>query len=57
MAITASYQASFEGYAARGLDEAAAASILRLSVDLAREARDERTAVAGWRPRSGRTAR
>jgi homocysteine S-methyltransferase len=40
VAITASYQASFEGFAARGLDEAAGAELMRRSVDLAREARD-----------------
>jgi homocysteine S-methyltransferase len=41
VAITASYQASFEGFAARELDETAAADLMRRSVDLAREARDE----------------
>ena len=41
VAITASYQASFEGFAARGLDEPAAAELMRRSVDLARLARDE----------------
>ena len=40
VAITASYQASFEGFAARGLDEIAAAGLMRRSVELAREARD-----------------
>jgi homocysteine S-methyltransferase len=40
VAITASYQASFEGFAARGFDEAAAAGLMRRSVALAREARD-----------------
>jgi homocysteine S-methyltransferase len=40
VAITASYQASFEGFAARGLDDRAAADLMRRSVDLAREARD-----------------
>lgn len=40
VAITSSYQASFEGFAARGLDEATTADILRGSVGLAREARD-----------------
>ncbi|WP_019931074.1 homocysteine S-methyltransferase [Nocardia sp. BMG111209] len=49
IAITASYQASFEGFAARGLDHAATTRLLRRSVTLAREARDE---VAGdGRPR------
>ncbi len=41
VAITASYQASFEGFAARGFDEPAAAELMRRSVDLARLARDE----------------
>jgi len=36
--IGASYQASFEGFAARGLDRAAAAALMTKSVDLAREA-------------------
>jgi homocysteine S-methyltransferase len=39
VAITASYQATFEGFAARGLDRDAAAALLRRSVDLAVEAR------------------
>ncbi len=38
--ITASYQASFQGFSARGLDEHAAAGLMRRSVDLAREACD-----------------
>jgi homocysteine S-methyltransferase len=40
-AITASYQATFEGFARRGLNEAEAAELMRLSVRLAVEARDE----------------
>jgi len=45
--IGASYQASFEGLAARGLDRAAAASLLARSVELAREAvGDRRVLVA-----------
>jgi homocysteine S-methyltransferase len=36
--ITASYQASFQGFATRGIDQAAAALLLRRSVELAREA-------------------
>jgi homocysteine S-methyltransferase len=36
---TASYQASFEGFARRGLDTAQATALLRLSVDLACQAR------------------
>ena len=39
VATTASYQASFEGFAQRGLDAAAAASLMRRSVQLAQEAR------------------
>ena len=38
----ASYQASFEGLAARGLDRAAASRLLARSVELAREAVDDR---------------
>ena len=37
---TASYQATFEGFARRGLDRAQAAELMRLSVRLALEARD-----------------
>ncbi|MEP6757835.1 MAG: homocysteine S-methyltransferase [Actinomycetota bacterium] len=40
--IGASYQASFEGLAARGLDRPAATSLLRRSVELAREATGDR---------------
>jgi S-methylmethionine-dependent homocysteine/selenocysteine methylase len=40
IAITASYQATFEGFAARGIDHEAAAALLRRSVTLAGEARD-----------------
>jgi len=40
VAITASYQATFEGFAARGLDRDAGAALLRRSVELAAEARD-----------------
>ena len=36
--ITASYQATFEGFARRGLDRAEAAGLMRRSVELAREA-------------------
>jgi S-methylmethionine-dependent homocysteine/selenocysteine methylase len=39
VAITASYQATFEGFAARGLDHDEAAALLRRSVTLAAEAR------------------
>ncbi len=40
-AITASYQATFEGFARRGLSQTEAADLMRLSVRLAVEARDE----------------
>ena len=43
IATTASYQATFEGFAARGIDHAAAIGLLRRSVALASEAR------AAWR--------
>lgn len=45
VATTASYQATFEGFARRGLDRAAAERLMRQSVDLAREARDAFWAV------------
>lgn len=41
IATTASYQASFEGFAARGMDRREATALLRRSVALARAARDE----------------
>lgn len=41
VAITASYQASFEGFAARGLEEAESAGLMQLSVELAKQARAE----------------
>jgi homocysteine S-methyltransferase len=40
-AITASYQATFQGFARRGLSEAESAELMRLAVGLAVEARDE----------------
>jgi S-methylmethionine-dependent homocysteine/selenocysteine methylase len=40
IAITASYQATFEGFALRGIDHQEAAALLRRSVTLAGEARD-----------------
>ncbi len=43
VATTASYQATFEGFAARGIDRAGAVDLLRRSVALASEAR------AAWR--------
>src|SRR4029077_7046420 len=39
LATTASYQASFEGFARRGIDRDAAAGLMRRSVELAQEAR------------------
>ncbi len=47
VATTASYQASFPGFAALGLDADQAADLMRLSVALARRARDERC-PDGW---------
>ncbi len=41
VAVTASYQASFGGFASLGIDEAASAELLRRSVALASTARDE----------------
>jgi homocysteine S-methyltransferase len=41
IATSASYQASFEGFARRGLDRRDAAGLMRRSVDLARSARAE----------------
>ncbi len=46
-AISASYQASFAGFARRGLDAGAAAELIRRSVRLAAEARDAFWAGAG----------
>jgi homocysteine S-methyltransferase len=45
VATTASYQATFEGFAAAGLDRRAASWLLRRSVSLAREAADEARAA------------
>ena len=44
IATSASYQASFEGFARRGLGRRHAAGLMRRSVDLARAARDEMAA-------------
>jgi len=41
VAITASYQASYEGFAARGLSADSTSALLRRSVELARSARDD----------------
>ncbi|MFP7233078.1 homocysteine S-methyltransferase [Bacillus subtilis] len=40
-AITASYQSTFEGFAARGLSEAEARRLIEMSVSIAAEARDD----------------
>lgn len=45
VAISASYQATFQGFARRGLDHAEAARLMRLSVELALSARDEFWAI------------
>ncbi|HEY2887291.1 MAG TPA: homocysteine S-methyltransferase [Candidatus Limnocylindrales bacterium] len=47
VATTASYQASFEGFAARGLGRDQAAQLMRTSVDLASEARRRYVAELG----------
>ena len=52
VAITASYQASFAGFAARGLTRDEAAALMRLSVTLAQDARD-----AFWADPSNRAGR
>lgn len=52
--ITSSYQASFPGFAARGIGRTEAAALLRRSVELARQAQreaDDRAARAGEAPR------
>ncbi|MEX1264669.1 MAG: homocysteine S-methyltransferase [Actinomycetota bacterium] len=55
VAITASYQASEQGFASRGIDREGTATLLRRSVELAQEARDHwlasPTAQACARPR------
>ncbi|MEV0975561.1 homocysteine S-methyltransferase [Streptomyces sp. NPDC049915] len=50
VAITTSYQATFEGFARRGLGRAEAARLLRLSVELAREARERARGQGVTRP-------
>lgn len=42
VATTATYQATFEGFAARGLDESEAERLMRLAVNIARRACDRR---------------
>ena len=48
IATTASYQASFEGFAARGIGRDEAVGLLRRSVELAKTARDEVGADDAW---------
>ncbi|MGZ8578623.1 MAG: homocysteine S-methyltransferase [Actinomycetota bacterium] len=50
VAISASYQASFEGAARRGLGPSEAAALMRTSVTLAREAAGEHAATSGETP-------
>ncbi|KUN89758.1 homocysteine methyltransferase [Streptomyces bungoensis] len=50
VAITASYQATFEGFARRGTGRAEAARLLALSVELAREAARRARAAGAARP-------
>ncbi|MBI3959373.1 MAG: homocysteine S-methyltransferase [Chloroflexi bacterium] len=52
VAISASYQASFQGFARRGLNSAEVARLMRLSVELARAARDD-----FWAEEANRTGR
>jgi homocysteine S-methyltransferase len=49
VATTATYQATFEGFARRGLDTTAAATLMRSAVTLAMEARDDFWALPGHR--------
>jgi homocysteine S-methyltransferase len=48
IATTASYQASFEGFAARGVGPADAVRLLRRSIELAKTARDEVGRYGRW---------
>jgi homocysteine S-methyltransferase len=50
VATSATYQASFEGFARRGLDSAAAEALMRRAVALAAEARDELGSAAALHP-------
>jgi homocysteine S-methyltransferase len=50
LAITASYQASFEGFARRGIDRAQAVRLLHRSVAIAREAAAEHASKTGTIP-------
>ena len=54
VAITASYQASYEGFAARGLDAAQTTALLRRSVELAQSARTRALSVPSARPGAAR---
>lgn len=49
--ITSSYQASFQGFATRGIDHAQAAQLLRRSVELARDAESAAAEHDGDHPR------
>ena len=49
VATTASYQASFAGFAARGIDRPAAAALMARSVELARDASDQLAGDGGRR--------
>jgi S-methylmethionine-dependent homocysteine/selenocysteine methylase len=51
LVITSSYQASFQGFATRGIDHAQAAQLLRRSVELAREAESDAADHDGDLPR------
>jgi homocysteine S-methyltransferase len=48
IATTASYQASFEGFAARGIGRNDAARLLRRSIELAKTARDKVGTIGRW---------
>ncbi|NUQ99087.1 MAG: homocysteine S-methyltransferase [Streptomyces sp.] len=50
VAITSSYQATFEGFAGRGIERERAAELLALSVELAREAARQAQAKGATRP-------
>ena len=51
LVITSSYQASYQGFATRGIDHAQAAQLLRRSVELAREAESDAAEHDGDLPR------
>ena len=51
VAITSSYQATFQGFARHGIDHGRAAGLRALSVDLAREAAARARAQGRTRPR------